>query len=175
MIAELIEKLTSKAEAAETSFDQLAVAVVEGKNVSEAKIEQACQAAGLSLTAFASQLKTLERRKDAWTAANDRDWPAEREAIKDERTEATESVASVKKELDELRAESVRLHETLDRCLRNLSTIQAEEKAVRDECDRVLRATGDADDWRSIGEPVPKPRRHYPGEKIVTDRGTITV
>lgn len=167
MLKALIARIMQNANLAFQSFDDLAVATVEGKKPTDAQIRAACADAGLPTVAFASQLETLSKRREAWDAVHARDWVGEQQTAKDELRQTTTDIAAVEQEITALKAELTRLYDQQRRLLGKVNRLTNDEKEARKAMDTTLRQTGAPDDWRSIGEPQPVIRyTPQPGERI---------
>lgn len=145
-VDDLIAKVRNRGREASKSARELAVSIVEGSDVSDEAITEACRDAGLSYEAFANLVATAEARKAAFEAFHSRDFDAEMAKAVADYKQTTADKAAVDKEIEALRGELRRLGELEQGLSGKRNRIETEKREAVTVFQAALGAN--AKDWR---------------------------
>lgn len=148
---EFIKKISAKAGAAERTLEELAVAVVEGEDVAESKIDKACLESGHSLPDFAKLVETLHTRKESWDSYHSEHWETEIDELKAKRKGEQTSLDSVRAEIRSLQIEEGRLDTVVRGLNGKINGLANDRTEAKNAMRRTLLESGREGDWRDLG------------------------
>lgn len=155
MLLETVKRLRNRSAADNKTAIEVAVQIVEGVKATDAQIDKARIAAGMSTEEFATLLEVLAARKQVADAYDPDALAARQKELLAAQMTAHEELTEGERRLEELQLRVRELHENNRRALSIRSRHAADARTLRNETAEALRSTGDSTDWRLVRWPLP--------------------
>jgi enolase len=162
-IADILNRVRTKARDARKSAHQLAIDVASGKKVSDENIESAVRNAGWSFEEFADLCEKLAARKQAFEEFSAADWDSKLTTLRGEYAQACADEEALRNEIDLLTNQLRTLAGNNRAKAQHIGRVDEQAKEAKDAFKAKF---GAATSWTEEPTPHTVTRRSVEGQKI---------